>query len=311
MHRATPLNSSFRGYVSGGSRGTVDQADDNTLMQEHSGNQMHSETRGAIESPQNYGFTSVVMPADKGPDGKMTASAENQISYSGGNRSFPVAGPMDDRRHRLRGLSAGDSAMHRGKDDDMQIQLSSDGMYHSAPQQVRMQLVPQGSGKANPPQKKSQGSATKQSLYATRGPRIEARLWAGLEPELQEQLDIEVDRIERAANGGRPTVGALASGGNGGGGSSGDQNQGQSQKTGQKSVAGAGKDSKDFFHVKKDEVRASSAKRVRMAESKDDDDVLHETFNKNDYCGGTKAKHKFALIVTTKGPAKNAWGRLP
>jgi phage gp45-like len=152
MHRATPSNTSFRSYVAGGARTTVSKMDDSKLMQEATANFMKGETRSAIESPQNYGFTS----ANFGEDD--SGSAESAVHFMGGNRSFPVMGPVDDRRHRLKGLGEGDTAMHRGKDDAMQIHLTSDGMYHSAPQMVRCQLVPAGSSASAPPQQQPQAT---------------------------------------------------------------------------------------------------------------------------------------------------------
>ena len=308
MHRQTPKNSATRGYSSGGSRACVDQVDDNSLMQEHSGTMMANESRSGTESPQNYGFTSVNMPADKGPDGSIIASGECTLQHIGGNRSHTVGGPMDDRRHRLRGLSSGDVAMNRTNNDDMQIHLAGDGIYHSAPQMVRMQLVPAGSGKANPPQQKAKASATQQRVYeagAFKHRINERRLWAGLEPDIQRLLDLEVARLEQ-----RPSVTPYANGGGASGG--GAQNPGRSLKTGQKAVAGAGADSKDFMHVKQDGGHWSSGKKIRLGKSKDDDDVLHETNTDGwDYCGGTPAKHKFAIVLTTAGPCKNVKGRIP
>lgn len=144
MHRATPLNTSFRAFSSGGARSVVDKVNDGTLMQEMAGNFMKNETRDAIESPQNYGFTSVVHDAERDAAGKITGSAETFISFIGGNRSFPVAGNMDDRRHRLFGLEKGDTAMFRGKDDQQQFHMAGDGGHWSAPEgkTVRMALVP-------------------------------------------------------------------------------------------------------------------------------------------------------------------------
>src|SRR5215467_11762777 len=147
MHRTTPLGSAFFGYVAGGCRATVDQVDDSKLMQEMSGAFMKFEQRGAIESPQNYGFTSVVFKAEKDLMGKVLGCAETFISFMGGNRSFPVAGNMDDRRHRLINLPEGDTAMFRGKGDKQQLHMTQDGGFWSAPQDktVRMQLVPSDS----------------------------------------------------------------------------------------------------------------------------------------------------------------------
>lgn len=143
MHRATPENSSFRAYVAGGSRAIVPEVDDSKLMQESKGRFMANEAREAIESPQNYGFTSVVMDGDKDKEGNITSSAETFVSFMGGNRSFPVYGNMDDRRHRLKDLKKGDVAMFRTKDDQSQFHLTGDGGFWSAPQDktARMQLV--------------------------------------------------------------------------------------------------------------------------------------------------------------------------
>jgi phage gp45-like len=144
MHRATPANSSFRAFVAGGARSIVDKVDDSKLMQEMAGNFMKGETRSAIEAAQNYGFTSVTMDADKDKDGNITGSAETFMSFMGGNRAFPAAGAIDDRRHRLKDLEKGDVAMFRTKDDQQQFHLTGDGGFWSAPEgkTVRMQLVP-------------------------------------------------------------------------------------------------------------------------------------------------------------------------
>ncbi|WLB66026.1 phage baseplate assembly protein [Bradyrhizobium japonicum] len=147
MHRATPLNTSIRAYTAGGARSVVDKVDDEKLMQEMGGNFMANETRKEIEAPQNYGFTSVVFDAEKGQDGKVSASAETFIGFMGGNRSFPVSGPMDDRRHRLYKLQKGDTAMFRGRGDKQQFHMTEEGGYWTAPQNktVRMQLAPEDS----------------------------------------------------------------------------------------------------------------------------------------------------------------------
>jgi hypothetical protein len=282
----------------------MDTMDDNKLMQEHSGTGHANEARSGIASPQNYGHTSVNMPADKDGSGKPISGSETHYSYQGGNRSHPVPGPIDDRRHRLRGLSPGDSAMHRTKDDDQQFHMTQDGNINSASssKKIRNQLVPPGSGKANPPQSKAQASQAKQILYAMFDPRIEARLWAGLEPDLELELDQELERLglvePRAGNGG---------GGSSGGG--GQQSQGN-KPTGQKAVAGAGEDSKDFHELKSADHRVSSGTKVSLASSKEDSDVLHQTRDAKDYCGGTPDAHTFKKVLTTAGPAKNVYGRI-
>ena len=149
MHRASPSNTSFRAFSGGGTRSAVDQIDDSKLMQEHSGNFMANETRQGVEAPQNYGFTSVVMPAVKDALGKITDSAEAMVSFMGGSRSFPVAGVMDDRRHRLFGLQPGDVGMFRTALDKLQFHFSADGGFLTGPRDktVRMQLLDEDSGK--------------------------------------------------------------------------------------------------------------------------------------------------------------------
>ena len=112
MHRQTPMQAGFVGYSSGGARSLVDAVTDTTGMQEMAGSIMFGEARSKIESPQNYGFTSVVLPAIKDAEGKVKAAAEAYLSFMGGNRSFPVATIMDDRRHRPWGLKPGENAQY-------------------------------------------------------------------------------------------------------------------------------------------------------------------------------------------------------
>jgi phage gp45-like len=175
MHRATPVMTSFRSYVSGGARSVINQVDDSKLMQEMAGNFMKGETRGGVESPQNYGFTSVVMDADKGQDGSISGSAEGFITFCGGNRSFPVCSVMDDRRHRLKGLQKGDVAMFRTKDDGLQMHMNTDGGFFTGPndKNVRMQLVqkPQQQQQQQQPQQRdgTAGSGTGSSSSSQQG----------------------------------------------------------------------------------------------------------------------------------------------
>ncbi len=119
MHRQTLLTAGYVGYTSGGVRSLVDEIDDKKNMQEMKGTMLFGEGREKIESPQNYGFTSVVMKADKDKDGKIEDCAEAYINYLGGNRSFPVCTVMDDRRYRLKELKPGDVAFY----DHQQQQL--------------------------------------------------------------------------------------------------------------------------------------------------------------------------------------------
>jgi hypothetical protein len=166
MHRATPLNSSFRSY-SGGARSVIPEVDDSKFMQESTNSQgMSSEKIPTMEAPQNYGFTSVVADADKsGNPGNITASAEGFISFMGGNRSFPVMGIMDDRRHRLLNLgkdaAKGASAMFGLKDWGQQLLNTKDGWFMSGntKKKIRIQLVDNKNG-----QQQSGGSSGGQAV---------------------------------------------------------------------------------------------------------------------------------------------------
>lgn len=143
MHRATPLQSALRAFTSGGARGIVGKIDDSKLMQEMTGNFMHNESRSKVEAPQNYGFTSVNMPPDLDALGKIIGAAEHFSSFIGGARSFPVAAAIDDRRHRLFNLAAGDVAMFRTAVDQLQFHLAQEGGFWTGPnsKKLRMALV--------------------------------------------------------------------------------------------------------------------------------------------------------------------------
>lgn len=247
MHRATPSNTSFRAYSSGGARTTIRQADDQQLMQESAGGLLANEARKQVESPQNYGFTSVVHDAEMAMEGgiqKIKGSAEGFMSFIGGNRSFPVCAIMDDRRHRLWGMQKGDTAMYRGAKDQQQFHMTTDGGFWSADESktVRMQLVPsqqQGGG---------QGSGS--------------------------------------GGGGGGGGGAQALDASGGGGSSGtgagQSGQGGQQK-GQQPVYKKGQDSAYYVDVKKDKTTASG-KEVHL--KLDDKQTYVHCKEKNVYLGG-------------------------
>jgi phage gp45-like len=143
MHRATPYNSSFRAYTSGGARATVSSVDDGKLMQEIGASFMKGEKRSGIETPHTYGFATVPFDPDKDKEGNETAGPECFMQFMGGNRSFPVSGPVDDRRHRLKGLEKGDVALFRGKDDGQQFHMNGIGSFLSTfpGKKLRMQIV--------------------------------------------------------------------------------------------------------------------------------------------------------------------------
>lgn len=143
MHRATPANSSFRAYSAGGARATIDSIDPMKLMQEIGASIMKGEKRRKIEAPAPYGFAAVPFDADKGEDGKPGLGPETFIAFMGGNRSFPVAGPIDDRRHRMVGMEKGDVALFKGKDDGQQFHMNEIGTFLSSfpGKKLRLQIV--------------------------------------------------------------------------------------------------------------------------------------------------------------------------
>jgi hypothetical protein len=105
---------------------------------------MKGEARKAIEHAQSYGFSSVPFDADKGEDGKGSGlGPESFVSFVGGNRSFPSMGPIDDRRHRMKGLEKGDVAIFSGKSSGQNLHLNGIGTFlNSFPgKKLRMQIV--------------------------------------------------------------------------------------------------------------------------------------------------------------------------
>jgi phage gp45-like len=141
MHRQTPLTAAYVGYTGSGARALVDKIDDAKGMQEMKGSMMFGEAREKIESPQNYGFTSVVKEATKGKDGQIEECAEAYLSYLGGNRSFPVATVMDDRRYRLKELKPGDVAFFDHQQH--QFHFNKDGAFLTGlkDKKIRFQLA--------------------------------------------------------------------------------------------------------------------------------------------------------------------------
>jgi phage gp45-like len=275
VHRSTPLGAAFRGYVGGGSRCNVDTIDDSKLMQEMSGTFMNGEARKAIEAAQNYGFTSHNMPADKDEMGNITGCAEVAMSFMSGSRSYPIAGNMDDRRHRLKGLDPGDTAMFRTKNDFLQLHFSQKGGFMSAAQNRTLRLALVNQNAQDQQQQGGQGGSGGGSSQAGVGTR------------------------DSGGGGG---------GGSGGSGSGSGGGQGQNKPTGQTHLLDDNQSSKRFIHMTQDET-AHSGTNVR---SYLDDGVGYHEVNtdKNVYTGALKGKGKFAKVVTTSGPCKNVWGLL-
>lgn len=261
MHRVTPLNAAYIAYTGGGARATVDKVSDDPMMQEMSGNFMKGETRSKIESPQNYGFTSVVMPATKGKDGQIEESAEAFISFMGGNRSFPVATVMDDRRYRLKELKPGDTAIYDHQ--QQQLHFNKDGAYltGNTGKKIRMQL-------ADVDQKSGQGASA------------------------------------------QPTVGPTQQAASGGGGGQAASSQGGVKDGGQK--ARYEKQSKQYHEIGKDQTDQMNKKHRITLDDEDTMIIIKKDGEPGVYLGGDPDKgHKFAKVVTTAGPSKNVYARIP
>jgi Bacteriophage Mu Gp45 spike protein len=282
MHRATPLNSSFRGYTAGGARSAVNTIDDGQLMQAMGGNFMHNESRQNIEAPQNYGFTSVVMEATKDGLGAISDSAEAVISFMGGNRSFPVAGVMDDRRHRLFGMQPGDSAMFSTKGRKQQIHMNEDGMFLTATRDktARLQLLDEDS---ESDQQQQQGGSS-----------------AGTTVRIGKREFLFVSSPDKRADI-VPGVSVLDAGGGGSGSSGGGQQKGQKPRY---------KDAQNsyrFVDVTQNETRVSGNEAHLMLQ--DGDSYVHCASQKT-YLGGRSDKHSFAPVATTAGPSVNVFARI-
>jgi len=258
MHRSTPVATYLRAFSSGGARSIVDKIDDAKLMQEMAGNFMKGETRSKVEAPQNYGFTSVVMPADRDAAGKIIAAAEAIINFIGGSRSFPVAAVMDDRRFRLKGLKPGDVGMF----DHLQQQFHFTGagafLTGLAGKVIRLQL-------AEPDKQQEQKSS------GAAAPKQQA---------------------------GTPA--------NGGGGERTQGQPGGGKYQGQK--ARFEKESKQYYEIGPNKTEHMNREQHLKLDDGETWVIMKE---KKIYLGGDPDKHKFALVVTTDGPSKNVYARLP
>jgi Gp45 protein len=215
MHRQTPLTAGFVGYTSGGSRTLIHEIDDSTNMQQMKGSMMFGEAREKVESPQNYGFSSVVRPATKGKDGKIEDCAEGFMSYFGGNRTGSFCAVMDDRRYRPLGLKPGENCQY---DDVGQMTLlRRTGLYLLS--------------NDNPEDNQSQGSGAAPGQHADSGGQ-------GQNVERMVSLrHVEKKKQDRPKRGGGGQSGS-------GGGSSGGAGAG----TLDSSSGGSGQSAKDYKH---------------------------------------------------------------
>lgn len=109
-------------------RFTLNQSNDNPMMQLLHLDGMNTEFRGAVERIQHFGFTSTPLPRDQQQQGQQAQSAtgatggdgeplkgpaaEGICLYVGGQRNHPVCIAIDDRRHRPMGLKPGENAQY-------------------------------------------------------------------------------------------------------------------------------------------------------------------------------------------------------
>jgi phage gp45-like len=126
-------------------RFTLNQGNDNPMMQELHLDGMNSESRSIVERVQAFGFTSTPLPRDQqqgqsggdsssgggsvGGDGAQPQgpAAEGICLFLGGQRNHPVCIAIDDRRHRPMGLKPGENAQY---DHNGQMTLvRSTGLY--------------------------------------------------------------------------------------------------------------------------------------------------------------------------------------
>jgi hypothetical protein len=293
MHRQTPLNSALRGFFSGGSASVVSEVDDTKLMQEGAGNFLANETRKAIQSPQNYGFTSVVFDAEKDAMGKIQASAETFTSFLGGNRSYPVNGNMDDRRHRMFQLEKGDTAMFRGRGDKQQFHMTQDGGFWTAPQDktVRMHLLQQDSESNS-----TMGGGSSGGCGSAGGMMAEPK---------QGDLMPDGKRLPKPTQM-RGLIGArdMSSGtGGGGNGASG----GQQQNKGQTALYKDGQESPMFVDVTKEASRVSGNEvHLMLADGK----LYAHIVGGEVYLGGKKGEGTFGKVATDKGLSINVYAKV-
>jgi hypothetical protein len=282
MHRATPLLTSFRSYIAGGARSVIDKVDDGKLMQEMGGNFLKGESRDKIESPQNYGFTSVVADAIKGVEGQIKQSAETFISFMGGNRSFPVSGNQDDRRHRLKNLAEdaakGAAGMFGLKEWGQQFLNTETGMFMSGnlEKKMRFALVQNQNGQKQA--KSKAGPELARTFKTDSGVEFEIETF-----ELSEEEEADLERRGLRLDGtgkirdrqGREVdiIAALqASGGSGDGGGG---QQGESEETGQKTLHKEQSDT--YVDMTKDLVQT----RRGQADTRHDKNHAHLNFGNN------------------------------
>lgn len=115
-------------------RAVLRRVDDSQDLQQLQVDALDGETRDAVERFQQYGFTSV--PED---------GAEAAVLFVGGHRDHGIAVAVDDRRHRLKGLAAGEVALYHK--DGARVLLKANGSIEVTPKSGQDVVLAGGSAK--------------------------------------------------------------------------------------------------------------------------------------------------------------------
>jgi len=131
------LADTARGVATIFRRATLRKADDTKLMQSVDLDGFAGERKLKVERFQQYGFSSVPHPQK---DDKTNEVAEVILLYMGGSGGHPVALAIDDRRHRLKNMKPGETALY---DDQWQmVRIGRGGIEITSPFKVTHQVAP-------------------------------------------------------------------------------------------------------------------------------------------------------------------------
>ena len=289
MHRATPKATSFVGWSAGGARALIGKIQDQFGMQTMSGTFNRGEKKDpnqqgeGLEAPQNYGNTSVPMEAEMGKDGQIEKCAETFINFLGGNRSFPIAGPTDDRRHRLKKLNPGDVAMFDHLQQQFHFNKKGSFLTGVTGKVIRMALAEVKKQKGG-----GQGGSGAQPRMRTLaiGVAVGAPTW-------ESTVGIET----------RET--GTGTGGQGGDTATRGQAAAQPAELGQQARA-------DSTSTQYNEVGPEKTESVNKEHriTLQDKEIGVQIVDGSVYLGGLKDKHQFAKVKTVSGPSMNVYARI-
>jgi phage gp45-like len=151
--RVTLQHAWMTSRVSGGSRATAREYDDDHLCQQiKKCDVFHSETASDFERFQPIGMTNVPLKqqqqegqgqqqssgaqgdtaqgdGDFANDQPQGPASEVMMNYMNGSRSHPVAGVVEDRRVRPYGMSEGEGAVYAPDGSEQMLYFKSDGSY--------------------------------------------------------------------------------------------------------------------------------------------------------------------------------------